>query len=133
MHYFCLIFIFCCLPKAVTAAANNTSVENAATVLKGVWVNELGSTLNITNVFKRTFEIKGTYRSPSGTAGDQYPLIGVFNLSPMVPGKHNVIVVTFIVHWGDIGSVTTWNGFYSKGDYDDKDGPRGRIIGQWLL
>ncbi|CAF2964694.1 unnamed protein product [Rotaria sp. Silwood2] len=68
-----------------------------------------------------------------GTAGDQYALNGFVNLSPMVTGKHNVIVVSFTVHWSNIGSVTTWNGFYSEGDYDDKDGAPGRIICQWLL
>ncbi|CAF2785415.1 unnamed protein product [Rotaria sp. Silwood2] len=118
---------------AATAVVSNTSVGNAATILKGVWVNELGSTLNITSVFKSTLQIKGNYRSPSGTAGDQYALNGFVNLSPMVTGKHNVIVVSFTVHWSNIGSVTTWNGFYSEGDYDDKDGAPGRIICQWLL
>ena len=133
MHYFCLIFIFGCLVTATTAGLNNTSFRNAATILKGVWINELGSTLHIIDVFKPTLRIKGNYRSSSGTAGNQYGLNGFINLTPMVTGKHNVIVVSFTVHWGSVGSVTTWNGFYSEGDYDDKENASGRIISQWML
>jgi hypothetical protein len=133
MHYFSLIFIFGCLCAINDAAVTSTTIRNAATILKGLWVNELGSTLNITSVHKQTLQIKGNYKSPSGTAGNLQALAGVINRIPVVTGKHNVIVVSFTVHWGDLGSVTTWNGFYSEDDSDDKDGAPGRIIGQWLL
>lgn len=126
MQYFTLVLIFGCFATIAAANARDASVQKAIATLKGVWINELGSTLNITYVYGRTLQIKGNYRSPSGTLGAQYPLSGVFNLSPMVSGKHNAIVVSFTVHWGDVGSVTTWNGFYSA------DGS-GQIIGQWLL
>jgi Avidin family len=126
MQYFALVLIFGCLATTAMANARDASIQKAAAALKGVWINELGSTLNITNIYGRTLQIKGNYRSPSGTLGSQYPLNGVFNVSPMVSGKHNAVVVSFTVHWGDIGSVTAWNGFYSA------DGS-GQIIGQWLL
>ena len=126
MQYFSLVFIFGCLAAITAANVRNNSLRNAAIRLKGLWVNELGSTLNITNVHGPTFEIEGNYRSPSGTLGDLYSLNGVINTSPMVRGKHTVIVVSFTVHWGDIGSITTWNGYYSPGRSE-------QIIGQWLL
>ena len=126
MHWLSLVFIFGCLTAIHTAAVQNPSVRKATAALKGVWVNELGSTLNITGVYGPTFQIKGHYRSPSGTAGDLHSLNGVFNLLPMVSGKHNVVVLSFTVHWGKIGSVTSWSGFY------DAEGS-GQIIGQWLL
>jgi hypothetical protein len=87
-------------------AATPPSCEN----LNGEWVNQLDSTLNIEKVDPATGSISGTYRSPSGTTGQKYPLVGWFNKSNQVQGKDNVTVVSFSVNWGTSGSVTSWSG-----------------------
>ena len=47
--------------------------------LVGSWGNQLGSTMNIQSVDPVTGAITGTYRSPSGTSGQQFPLVGWTN------------------------------------------------------
>lgn len=76
------------------------------------WTNELGSTLTI-NSIDSTGLMTGTYKSPSGTSGDTYPMTGWVNAASPKKGMNHVIVVSFAVNWGKtIGNVTTWNGTY---------------------
>lgn len=84
---------------------------NPPTNLVGEWTNQLGSTLNIKTVDPNTGQITGTYKSPSGTGGNEFPLIGWVNYKPPIQGKDNAIVVSFSVRWGGIGSITTWAGY----------------------
>lgn len=76
----------------------------------GIWVNELGSTLDITNYDSATGAFSGTYVSPSGTQGTAFPLHGWKNHATPQPDIDNVHVFTFSVRWGDYGSVTAWTG-----------------------
>ena len=92
--------------------------------LIGKWENQLKSTLEISNVNPTTFQITGQYTSvDAGT----YPIIGYVNFQPIDPSPkvNNVLVISFAVRWGNIGTITTWNGFLQ---YDSL-----KITGQWLL
>jgi len=95
--------------------------------LVGEWVNELGSPLKITNIDLSSGRISGIYKSSSGTSGKSYPLIGWVNYQIPRQGGDNAVVVCFSVHWGEYGSVTTWNGTY----YPQNPSPE--IKTQWLL
>lgn len=76
----------------------------------GSWENQLGSTLTINSVDPNTGLVTGTYQSPSGTTGEQFPLIGWTNKAPVQPGKDNATLVSFSVRWGSYGSITSWSG-----------------------
>jgi hypothetical protein len=76
----------------------------------GAWVNQLKSTLTVASASPTTGALAGTYRSPSGTPGQSFPMIGWTNQTPAVPGRDNVILLTFTVRWGEIGSITAWSG-----------------------
>jgi len=106
-----------------TIDARQFQVKN----LVGVWKNQLGSVFNISDVSTESYELRGTYISGSGTNGAAYPVIGSINELPSDTSnqdKHTVLVVSFTVNWGKIGSVTTWNGFVEEGN---------RLVAQWLL
>ncbi len=122
-----IIFLLIC----INASAKDTNTDNAfTTVTKGLvgeWVNELGSTLKITDVDSSSGKISGIYKSSSGTSGKSYPLIGWVNYQSPQPASDNTVVVCFSVHWGQYGSVTTWNGTYDL----EKQNPM--IKTQWLL
>lgn len=115
----------------ITALAEDTNTNNTfTTVTKGLvgeWVNELGSTLKITNIDSSSGKISGIYKSSSGTSGKSFPLIGWVNYQIPQPDSDNAVVVCFSVHWGKHGSVTTWNGTY----HIEKQNPM--IKSQWLL
>jgi len=53
--------------------------------------------------------------------------IGWVNYQSPQPASDNTVVVCFSVHWGQYGSVTTWNGTYDL----EKQNPM--IKTQWLL
>jgi len=95
--------------------------------LVGDWVNELGSTLKITNIDLSSGQISGSYKSSSGTSGKSFPLIGWANYQIPQPGSDNAVVVCFSVYWAQHGSVTTWNGTYHPNN------PSPKIKAQWLL
>lgn len=78
--------------------------------MSGTWVNQLGSTMDITYVDPATNMISGTYISPSGTSGNEYPLTGWVNSLPPLPNGNNAHVISFSVRWGDHGSITAWTG-----------------------
>jgi hypothetical protein len=83
--------------------------------LVGNWENQLESTLSITSIDEKSGRLFGTYRSPSGTKGDAYELVGWINRS-FKPGANTTPVVSFSVRWGDIGTITSWTGYcVSKG------------------
>ncbi len=105
MKTFLLVLFLGVFLVATDVHAGKPTCEN----LTGEWINELGSTLTISKIGKDG-KIDGTYASPSGTGGKPVALIGWSNsLSPKA-GKDNVRVVSFSVHWGDYGSVTSWSG-----------------------
>ena len=92
--------------------------------LIGTWTNQLASSLVIDGIDANTGSISGSYISPSGTSGIKFPLIGWVNTSPADADQpDHVVIVSFSVRWGAIGSVTSWNGYYRAN----------AIVGQWLL
>jgi hypothetical protein len=114
--------------NAFAQDANDKKAFTTATKgLVGEWVNELGSPLKIISIDLSSGQISGIYKSSSGTSGKSYPLIGWVNYQSPRPGGDNVVVVCFSVHWGEYGSVTTWNGTY----YPQSPSPE--IKTQWLL
>lgn len=122
-----VIFLLTC----ITAFARNANTDKTFTTvtkeLVGEWVNDLGSTLKITNIDPFSGKISGIYKSSSGTSGKSFPLIGWVNYQNPQPADDNAVVVCFSVHWGQHGSVTTWNGTY----HPEKHNPM--IKTQWLL
>ena len=118
------MFFVILLTVVLLMGANSSSQLRAADLI-GVWQNQLNSTFNITHVDAVTMELRGLYRSPSGTPGFAYPALGYVNsASTNDSGKDSGLVVCFSVRWGSIGSVTTWNGVVR----DD-----GILTSQWLL
>lgn len=109
------VFFFCTMIATI-------SIAQAPAGLIGKWRNQLGSMLTITAINPTTKAITGTYTSPSGAGGTNYPLIGYFNSVPSTAGN-NAVVISFTVQWGSIGSITSWNGIFQL----DK------ITAQWLL
>lgn len=116
-------------PSKPTASPTPTQIDpGIINELKGEWKNELGSTLKIVSIDAITGLITGDYKSPSGTPGTAFPLTGWVNTAPPnSDAPHHVVVVSFSVRWGAIGSVTTWNGYYHSA------AGKATIVGQWLL
>ena len=115
-----------------TAAATGDITKNPVDPiiikeLVGDWKNELNSTLSIKRIDPNSGLITGSYASPSGTPGQAFPLTGWVNTAPATTKGDHVVVVSFSVRWGKIGSVTAWNGFYRL----QSNTPT--IIGQWHL
>lgn len=116
--------LFILLTVVLMTEASSISQLRGSNLI-GVWKNQLNSTFNLTHVDSVTMELRGLYRSPSGTPGSPYPALGYFNFASTNDlEKDSQIVVTFCVHWGSIGSITTWNGVV-RGD--------NVLISQWLL
>ena len=78
----------------------------------GKWTNQITpkSTLTITSVDAQTGQLSGSYSSPSGTAGQEFPLVGWLSKAPSALGKDNVVVISFAVNWGSYHTVTSWSG-----------------------
>ena len=122
-----VIFLLTCTTAFAKDANTNKAFTTVTKGLVGEWVNELGSTLKITNIDSSSGGISGIYKSSSGTSGKSFPLIGWVNYQIPQPATDNAVVVCFSVHWGQYGSVTTWNGTY----HPEKQNPM--IKTQWLL
>lgn len=154
--FYVVISVFCSVlsinaqSKDTDKPENHTIDPTVIKALKGEWINDLKSTLTISDIDSKTGKITGTYISPSGTAGEVNELTGWVNvLKDSKPGwevappddkKHIVYVIGFTVRYWKYGSVCTWNGYYDKAVYDSNlhkfvqrpDAPP-IIIGQWLL
>jgi len=66
--------------------------------MKGEWINEFNSVLNIQEIEGHTF--KGTYSSTTGATG-KYNVVGIFDPSP-VAGKG--FTIAFSISWKNIES-----------------------------
>jgi len=96
----------------------------------GEWVNQLKpkSTLNIKKFDSATGALTGTYISPSGTQGDEHPIVGWLNTLAPQSGKDNAVIISFTVNWGSVyGSVTTWMGLCRD------NGPSPILVALWYL
>jgi hypothetical protein len=104
---FSLLLLACASVAATVPAMASPTCANPV----GEWTNQLKSTLNIKTVDSSTGAVAGTYISPSGTSGGEYPLVGWVNKLAPESGKDNAIIISFMVNWGSvIGTVTTWMG-----------------------
>ena len=75
----------------------------------GRWKNERGSVLEIRNYDAATGAISGQYISNSGTTGSD-PIVGWINSAPPETKGDHTEVITFLVRWGTVGSVSAWTG-----------------------
>ena len=85
------------------------SILSIASALKGVWDNEIGSSLTITDVDEdRSF--KGHYHTLVGKSDkdQQYNVVGFFSENEH---SSNSFLISFIVNWGEAHALTTWNGY----------------------
>lgn len=102
------------LPFVLLAISSQMASASAPTCANpvGAWKNHLGkpSTLTFKSIDSKTGSISGTYTSPSGTGGQDYPLIGWMNQGVTTSGKDNAVILSFSVRWGSYGSVTSWTG-----------------------
>ncbi|AJX75992.1 avidin/streptavidin family protein [Burkholderia pseudomallei] len=110
----------------VSSAWADTSTMPTCDNPIGSWRNELGSTMKIDaqtktitdskkNPLGNTGPITGTYISPSGTSGQEFPLSGWFYAALRANSdKDKVALVTFSVNWNNAptpyNSITTWSG-----------------------
>ena len=122
-----VIFLITCITVLAKDTHSNKEFTTVTKGLVGEWVNDLGSILKITNIDSSSGRISGIYKSSSGTSGKSFPLIGWVNYQKPQPATDNAVVVCFSVHWGQYGSVTTWNGTY----HPEEQNPM--IKTQWLL
>jgi len=114
-----IISVILLLTCTTALAKDSTTHETFTAVTQGLlgeWVNELGSSLIITSIDSSSGRMSGVYRSSSGTSGKSHPLIGWVNYQVPQQAGDNAVVVCFSVHWGQYGSVTTWNGTYHHGE-----------------
>jgi hypothetical protein len=75
----------------------------------GRWRNERGSVLDIRNYDAATGAISGQYISNSGTTGSD-PIVGWIDSAPPETKGDHAEVITFLVRWGTVGSVSAWTG-----------------------
>lgn len=68
--------------------------------LEGIWVNEFGSTMEITNVNSDTGVFSGIYKSHTGATG-VYNLTGITDIRP--DPNVNSQTVAFAISWRNIG------------------------------
>jgi len=80
--------------------------------VSGKWINELGSMLVIDSI-RADHTIQGRYLSSSGVDGKIFPLFGFINKI-----ESGNIGISFTVHWGEYGSITSWTGYLSSNDAD---------------
>ena len=92
-------------------------------LLKGQWLNELGSALIIEDI-SQDGKIIGQYASSTGVDGKVFPLTGWMNRSEENPEEINI---AFMVRWKGYGSITSWTGYC----IEDQDGTRIKTI--WNL
>lgn len=95
----------------------------SCTNLVGTWHNELSSTLEIQNVDRTSGTLTGKLVTKDGYTAT---VVGYINDGTSSTGNH-VPVIGFVARW-NVGSITTWCGYYQT----DKKGTC-KITGQWIL
>jgi len=77
--------------------------------LKGVWENEIGSSLTITDLAEDG-SFKGHYHTVVGKTekDQQFKVVGFFSENAQC--AHSFLI-SFIVNWGEVHALTTWNGY----------------------
>jgi hypothetical protein len=96
--------------------SNSQNCDN----LSGPWINELGSIVEIDSIKTQSGEVFGVYKSSLGVDGRNFPLLGWTNYKDENDKEdHSVIAISFLVRWGEYGSITSWTGYCSN----DAKGP----------
>ena len=92
--------------------------------IAGIWYNELGSQMTVT---QNGATISGTYSTAVGSASGQYALVGQVNTEPSAGGQAVGWSVVWTNSYGSSHSVTTWSGQYQS------SGGQEEIGTFWLL
>lgn len=95
------------------SVAQQTEADSTAQIkkLKGLWVSDRGSTLEIDDIDEESGEISAWFRSSTGTDGKAFPVVGFLNLAERFPGAESFgHPISFAVSWGPFGSISSWNG-----------------------
>ena len=93
--------------------------------LSGVWTTSEGSKITLGKGEGGMFS--GTYQLNSKIDPNAYPLIGFVNGKAPKANFDNTKAITFVVHWGSLGSVSSWTGVCR--DADEKAPARLETIG----
>ncbi len=97
--------------------------------LKGLWVSGRGSTFEIEEIDEKTGELRGWFRSSTGTDDEDkaVPVVGYVNFAERFPNAPSYgLPISFSVSWGPYGSISTWSGLVLKKK------PQTTIETQWL-
>ena len=100
-----LVLLCCSMGFINSAYSTKTSCKH----LKGKWVNELGSTLIISNI-KEDGRLSGRFISPLQAGAEEFLVIGWANDLPPPENLHHFTAITFAVNWGVYGSLSSWSG-----------------------
>ena len=82
--------------------------------LSGVWTTSEGS--RVTLAKGEGGMLSGTYQLNSKIDPTVYPLLGFINGKAPKPKYDNTQAISFIVHWGSLGSVSSWTGVCRDGE-----------------
>lgn len=113
------------------SVAQQAEVDVSAEVknLHGLWVSGRGSTLEVEEIDEKTGELRGWFRSSTGTDDDAkaVPVVGYVNFTERFPNAPSYgLPISFSVNWGPYGSISTWSGLVLKKD------SKTTIETQWL-
>ena len=82
--------------------------------LSGVWTTSEGAKITLGKGEGGMFS--GTYQLNSKIDPNAYPLIGFVNGKAPKANFDNTQAITFVVHWGSLGSVSSWTGVCRDAD-----------------
>lgn len=95
------------LLTVVVLFSNGLSAKNCDD-LSGVWVSESGSKIVFSNSDGIT--LNGVYSLSPDVDPTPYPLVGYKNVKKAKPKFDNTVALSFVVHWGKLGSLSSWTG-----------------------
>jgi len=105
-------YVFCFFLFGVCLQGHSQSCNQ----LKGEWINELGSVLQIDSI-QMNGSITGVYKSSTGVDGKVFALQGWVNSSEEQPDEINI---AFSVRWQGYGSITSWTGYCHTHEGEDQ-------------
>ena len=111
-----IALIACAITDAVPAkqplpasSASKQIAKATCTNPIGQWKNQMGSTLNLKTVDTTTGALSGEYQTATGASG-AFPLTGWVNELPADANHDNARIISFVVRWNGLGSITAWTG-----------------------
>lgn len=115
-------------PRSVAEQAKADADKKTSSFL-GLWVSGRGSTLEIESINSQSGELRGWFRSATGTDDnpEARPVVGFVNFAEKFPGAASYgLPISLTVSWGPYGSISSWTGLILKTD------SRTTIETQWL-